>query len=130
MKTSINLKLPALVVALATALSGCSVMHSKLDSDQPSAFTIALIGDVPYGTSPTDTRQLVAHPRFISAINADSEISLVAHIGDTHAGKQYCTLEYNKTISEHWAAFKKPLVYTPGDNEWMDCHKAKEGGGS
>ena len=130
MKKPINLKLPALVLALATAVGGCTAMHSKLDSEQPSAFTIALIGDVPYGTSPTDTRQLVAHPRFISAINADSEVSLVAHIGDTHAGKQFCTLEYNKTISEHWAAFKKPLVYTPGDNEWMDCHKAKQGGGS
>jgi hypothetical protein len=22
-----------------------------------------------------------------------------------------------------------PLVYTPGDNEWADCHKKKEGGG-
>src|SRR5262249_17873305 len=22
--------------------------------------------------------------------------------------------------------FKKPVVYTPGDNEWTDCHKSKE----
>ena len=105
-------------------------MSSKTDPDQPSAFTVALIGDVPYGTTPTDTRQLIAHPRFIASINAEADVSLVAHIGDTHAGKQYCTQEYNKTIYEHWASFKQPLVYTPGDNEWMDCHKAKEGGGS
>jgi hypothetical protein len=26
-----------------------------------------------------------------------------------------------------FAQFKDPLVYTPGDNEWTDCHKAKEG---
>ena len=26
--------------------------------------------------------------------------------------------------------FKDPLVYTPGDNEWTDCHKAAEGGGA
>ena len=130
MKPSINLEISALLMACVTALGGCSVMGSKSDTDQPSAFTIALIGDVPYGTSPTDTRQLIAHPRFIAAINADPDVSLVAHIGDTHAGKQYCTQEYNKTIFEHWASFKHPLVYTPGDNEWMDCHKAKEGGGS
>ena len=105
-------------------------MGSKTDADQTSAFTVAVIGDVPYGTSPTDTRQTIAHPRFVAAINADSDVSLVAHIGDIHAGKQYCTQAYDQTIFEHWTAFKQPLVYTPGDNEWMDCHKAKEGGGS
>ncbi|MEI7514004.1 MAG: hypothetical protein WCK81_01340 [Betaproteobacteria bacterium] len=130
MKTSTQLKLTALVIALGTALGGCSVMGSKADTDQAAAFDVAVIGDVPYGTSPTDTRQMVLHPRFISAINADADVSFVAHIGDIHAGKQYCTQEYNKTVFDHWAAFKKPLVYTPGDNEWMDCHKAKEGGGS
>jgi hypothetical protein len=26
-------------------------------------------------------------------------------------------------------SFKLPLVYVPGDNEWADCHKKKEGGG-
>ena len=115
---------------MLTALGGCSVTGSKSVADQSSAFTLAVIGDVPYGTSPTDTRQTIAHPRFVAAINADSDVSLVAHIGDIHAGKQYCTQAYDQTIFEHWTAFKQPLVYTPGDNEWMDCHKAKEGGGS
>jgi len=131
MKTSIALKLSALVLAMGAALSGCSSMGGKAAADdQPTAFTLAVIGDVPYGTSPTDTRQTVLHPRFISALNADADVALVAHIGDTHAGKQYCTQPYNQTVFDHWSAFKKPLVYTPGDNEWADCHKAKEGGGS
>ena len=130
MNLSIKLKTSALVLALLTALGGCSVTGSKSVADQSSAFTLAVIGDVPYGTSPTDTRQTIAHPRFVAAINADSDVSLVAHIGDIHAGKQYCTQAYDQTIFEHWTAFKQPLVYTPGDNEWMDCHKAKEGGGS
>jgi hypothetical protein len=130
MKTPYRFKLLALAVSAAVALDGCAVIDRKTTADQSSAFSIAVIGDVPYGKTPTDTNQLVAHPRFIAALNADADIALVAHIGDIHSGKQYCTLEYNKTIADHWAAFKKPLVYTPGDNEWMDCHKAKEGGGS
>jgi hypothetical protein len=130
MKNSIPLKLPALLLALGAALSACSSMGSKADADVAAAFDVALIGDVPYGTSPTDTRQLVLHPRFIASINADADVALVAHIGDTHAGKQYCTEDYNKTVLAHWSAFARPLVYTPGDNEWADCHKAKEGGGS
>jgi hypothetical protein len=121
-----------LASALGLALSGCAThgAGNNASSDANAAFSIAVIGDVPYGKSPTDTAQTVLHPKFIAALNAASDISLVAHIGDTHAGKQYCTLDYNKTIAEHWSAFTKPLVYTPGDNEWMDCHKAKQGGGS
>jgi hypothetical protein len=130
MKTSFAMKYPAFVLFVAAALTGCGSMTSKAPSDEASPFTVAVIGDVPYGTSPTDTRQTLAHPRFVAAINSDPEVSLVAHIGDIHAGKQYCTEEYNKAIFEHWSAFKRPLVYTIGDNEWMDCHKAKEGGGS
>ena len=130
MKTSSLLKHAALVLELGSALSACSVMHSKQDAEAAVAFTVAVIGDVPYGTSPTDTRQMVLHPRFVAAMNADADVSLVAHIGDIHAGKQYCTQEYNTAVYDQWAAFKKPLVFTPGDNEWADCHKAKEGGGS
>jgi hypothetical protein len=99
-------------------------------ADESSAFSVAVIGDIPYGTSPTDTRQTVLHPKFVAALNADPEVSLVAHVGDIHAGKQYCTQAYDATVLEQWGAFKKPLVYTPGDNEWADCHKAKEGGGA
>lgn len=130
MKPSIKSILPSVTCAIAALLGGCSIVGGAPDTASSSPFSIAVIGDVPYGKSPTDTAQLVAHPRFIAALNADAEVALVAHIGDTHAGKQYCTVEYNKTIAEHWAAFKKPLIYTPGDNEWMDCHKTKEGGGS
>src|SRR5262249_54956656 len=28
------------------------------------------------------------------------------------------------------AGFVDPLAYTPGDNEWTDCNKTKEGGGA
>ena len=130
MNTSYKFKLTAMALVFGAALSGCSVMSNAPTPDQPAAFTVAVIGDVPYGTSPTDARQTILHPQFVAALNADAHVSLVAHIGDIHAGKQYCTLAYDATIFEQWAAFKKPLVYTPGDNEWMDCHKAKEGGGS
>lgn len=91
---------------------------------------LALIGDMPYGTSPTDTSQFAANPGFIAAINKDSDVGLVIHAGDIHSGKQYCTQSYNAAVFEQWKAFKAPLVYIPGDNEWTDCHKAGEGGGT
>ena len=72
---------------MGSALSACSVMRSKPDAAPAAAFTAAVIGDVPYGTSPTDTRQMVLHPRFVAAMNADADVSLVAHIGDIRACK-------------------------------------------
>ena len=50
------------------------------------------------------------------------------HVGDIHSGSQFCTESYDRTIADLWLGFKNPLVYTPGDNEWTDCHKKKEGG--
>jgi hypothetical protein len=90
--------------------------------------TLAVYGDAPYGTSPTDSSQTLLTPAFIASINADPKVDLVLHVGDIHSGSQFCTAEYDQEIFDLWTAFKKPLIYTPGDNEWTDCHKAKEGG--
>ena len=49
------------------------------------------------------------------------------HVGDIHSGKQYCTEAYDRTDRRPVAGFADPLVYTPGDNEWTDCHKAGRG---
>ena len=74
--------------------------------------------------------QTAATPAFIDSINADPDVALVLHVGDIHSGKQYCTEAYDQDdLRPSGRAFKDPLVYTPGDNEWTDCHKAAEGGG-
>jgi hypothetical protein len=92
--------------------------------------SVAVFGDSPYGTSPTDNAQFLASSAFIDSINADQDVELVLHVGDIHSGKQYCTEAYDRAIYDLWTRFQDPLVYTPGDNEWADCHKVAEGGGS
>jgi hypothetical protein len=119
-----NLTLLSLCV-LAPVLTGCN--DSSTDSGKS---TLAVIGDMPYGAGPTDTTEFNANPAFITAINNDKDVSMVLHAGDIHSGKEYCTQAYDSSIFSQWAAFKTPLVFTPGDNEWADCHKAKEGGGT
>jgi hypothetical protein len=90
--------------------------------------TVAVYGDSPYGLNPTDTTQTDKTLAFIGSINADPKVDLVLHVGDIHSGKQYCTEAYDRQIYDLWTAFKDPLIYTPGDNEWTDCHKSGEGG--
>jgi len=97
--------------------------------DQGRSFTYAVYGDAPYGTSPTDTSETDATPAFVQAVNADPAVSTVLHVGDIHSGSQFCTQSYDQQVADLWAGFADPLVYTPGDNEWTDCHKKKEGGG-
>src|SRR2546423_8610079 len=96
------------------------------DTKSANTLVIAAYGDAPYGTSPADTAQFQATPAFIDSINADSAVDLVMHVGDIHSGKQYCTEEYDVSIFNMWTAFHSPLVYTPGDNEWSDCHKVAQ----
>jgi len=115
------------VFAAATAAFATG---TALFDAHPGVSNVAVFGDAPYGTTPTDTAELLASPAFIDSINADSSVSFVLHVGDIHSGKQFCTLDYDQTIYNLWTAFQRPLVYTPGDNEWADCHKAGEGGGA
>ncbi|MCE9571554.1 MAG: metallophosphoesterase [Deltaproteobacteria bacterium] len=118
------------LLRVSQALAGLLVLAPlTAHAGQRAPLTIAVYGDAPYGTSPTDTSQLAATPAFIDAVNADPDVSLVVHVGDIHAGKQYCTEAYDQAVAALWTRFQDPLIYTPGDNEWADCHKKAEGGG-
>jgi hypothetical protein len=123
------------VATIAAALTPAAVAAADSNDQsfgpggaQPS--TLAVFGDSPYGVKQGDTAQFDATPAFIDSINADPNVGLVLHIGDIHSGKQYCTQAYDQSIFDQWKRFADPLVYTPGDNEWTDCHKPAEGGGT
>ena len=121
-----------LVSVLAAGLAAGAVVLAQngtpINPNSNNVLTVAVYGDSPYGLNPTDTSQTELTPAFIETINADPKVDLVLHMGDVHSGKQFCTEEYNRAIFDLWTAFKDPLIFTPGDNEWADCHKAAEGG--
>ena len=111
----------ALVVALtasATALVGAAPAHAA------DPFTFAVIGDVPYGSA-----QLAALPNEIAQINADSSLQFTAHVGDISSPLN-CSDPYYASVKSDFDSFQQPFVYTPGDNEWTDCHRAPTGAGN
>src|SRR5690242_4933919 len=57
-------------------------VHAAADTSSDGPFTMAVYGDAPYGTNPTDTAELDATPAFIDSINADPDVSKVMHVGD------------------------------------------------
>ena len=54
-------------------------------------------------------------------------VSLVMHLGDIKNGSSVCSTEYFEQIRNDFDGFEDPFVYTPGDNEWTDCHRANNG---
>jgi hypothetical protein len=116
----------AALMLACIGLAATPVSNASASSDSA---TLAIFGDSPYGLSPTDDSQVKLTPAFIDAINADPSVGSVAFVGDIHSGKSFCTIDYDTTIAGLWKGFADPLVYTPGDNEWSDCHKTGEGGG-
>jgi hypothetical protein len=112
----------------ATVLATSATQASQLDDKgEHGVLSVAVYGDSPYGLNDADTAQFAATPAFIKTINSDKDVSLVFHVGDIHSGKQTCSYGYDRSIYDMWTAFESPLIYTPGDNEWIDCHKSKEG---
>lgn len=88
-------------------------------------FTFAVIGDTPYGPA-----KLAEFPALVAKMNADQAVGFVVHVGDIKAGKNAaCTDEYFATVRSLFDTFADPLVYTPGDNEWTDCHVATKNNG-
>lgn len=131
---------------MATALPSIPVTANASGDFSNDVVSLAVYGDAPYGCkagkpdcvgyhndtpdgpNPADPRELNATPAFIDAVNNDPKVRLVLHVGDIHSGHQYCYLSYDQAVYNLWTQFKDPLVYTPGDNEWTDCHKSGEGG--
>lgn len=102
--------------------------------------TVAVFGDWPYADKTTGNDYLLDNAGLlINSINSDAGVSFIIHVGDIHSGHQPCTSAgilpaistadpgWNQDIFYQFQQFKAPLVYTPGDNEWTDCHKSKEG---
>jgi hypothetical protein len=120
---------------LALPLSS-TIAYARVANDQDSAvpLTLAVYGDWPYSAS-----LLTNAPALINSVNADPQVGLVIHVGDIHSGSMPCTGAglnpipttsnpgWNQGIFDLFQQFNDPLVYTPGDNEWTDCHKTKEG---
>jgi hypothetical protein len=83
------------------------------------SFTFAAIGDVPYGP----------HEEFaalVDKINTKS-LAFTIHVGDIKSGSTVCSDETFLSVRQLFDRFDRALIYTPGDNEWTDCHRLNNG---
>jgi hypothetical protein len=87
------------------------------------AFSFVALGDMPYNL-PGD---IVKFDRLIAAVNK-LKPAFTIHVGDTKGGATPCSDAEFQRILDQLQTFEGALVYTPGDNEWTDCHRRDAGG--
>jgi hypothetical protein len=78
-------------------------------------FDFVTLGDTAYKL-PDD---LPVYDALIDRINA-AKPAFSIHVGDIWGANVCNEAEYRKVV-EKFARFRSPVVYTPGDNEWVDC---------
>lgn len=106
-------------VALGLVLAGCGgsghPSGNGTKAAKGGAFSIAVWGDTPY--SPAEA---FAVPKLVDQVNA-SDVDFTIFVGDIQGGDR-CVNQLYTTAVDTFNSFDKPMVYTPGDNEWTDCH--------
>lgn len=87
------------------------------------SFKFIALGDMPY-SQPADFPRF---ERLITTINQQKP-DFSIFIGDTKSGSSPCTNTHVEKMTAYFNSFKAPLIYSVGDNEWTDCHRASAGG--
>lgn len=85
-------------------------------------FALALIGDMPYG----EARE-APFAKLVAEINRDHDVDFVMHAGDIKAGSERCDNVLILRRFGLYQTFQRAFVFTPGDNEWTDCHRLNNG---
>ncbi|MEI7541523.1 MAG: hypothetical protein WCJ89_08610, partial [Actinomycetes bacterium] len=114
----------AVLITGAISLAVAGNVAPLANAVTPLKYSIALIGDMPY-----DAKGVTQTPNVINSINNSANINLALFDGDTMSGKgDKCTdAAYPALKTGFFDKFNKPVFYSVGDNEWVDCDRAVKG---
>jgi hypothetical protein len=117
-----------LVSCFLVYASGCTTAQ-KDDQAQSGTMEFAIIGDMPYVA-----RQEKEFVNVMKEIDA-ADLAFVVHTGDfwfdglawnaNRKGLPPCADETFEDRLKLAQESKHPFILTPGDNDWVDCHRAK-----
>ena len=114
----------ALLLASNVLFAQADSLDDDRNEDSRNARTVsfALIGDVPYNAV-----EAIKFDRVIDRINQDNDVRFVVHMGDIKSGSSTCDDATYVARFNQYQKLRAPFVYTPGDNEWTDCHRPAAG---
>lgn len=83
-----------------------------------STYAIGLWGDLPYSTLQATT----GVPNLIADMN-QQDLVFTAHDGDLKSGSSECTDSVYTQALSYFNSLRAPAMFTPGDNDWVDCDR-------
>jgi hypothetical protein len=100
------------------AAAGLGARAGAVPGDH-DAFDFVALGDAPYGPD------LMVGPLYRSLIDRINRLGLrfAIHVGDFKDGAAACSDDEFRLQWQHFQRFSCALVYTPGDNDWLDCQR-------
>jgi len=118
----VRMKLAAAGVLCFALLGGCAG-NERVGGAGNGRFEFGLMGDQQY-----NKKSAAQFPNIMNDLN-QADLAFVVLIGDFKGGKKgKCSDGLYKSRKADFDASKHPLIYTPGDNDWMDCHFPGAGG--
>jgi len=81
-------------------------------------YAIGLCGDLPYSTQ----QAIVGVPNLIADMNSQN-LSFTVHDGDLKNGWTECTDAVYTQGLPYFKSLTAPAIFTPGDNDWVDCDR-------
>jgi hypothetical protein len=120
------LALPCLTVSTATIAAATDRGH-----EHDGSYAIGLWGDLPYN----DVQAQTGVPNLIADMNAQN-LAFTVFDGDWKAGNAITGSVTPTSCSDalytqslgYLNRLKAPAAFTPGDNDWVDCDRASNGG--
>ena len=114
----------ACVIGVALSLAPMGFPNVRA---QDRVYQFGLMGDTGY-----TTEDIEGFKGLLAAVNR-ADLSFVVHVGDfENDGRAYtrnpsvgpmpCTDESFKAVYNSFQSVRHPLILTPGDNDWTDCH--------
>jgi hypothetical protein len=107
---------------MIAALIAASVAAAGGLAQDGAPYTFAIIGDAPYSRT-----QEWKFLELIDTLNREA-LAFVVHVGDFKSGGSRCDDALYAERRRWFDASEQPLIYTPGDNEWVDCYRKSAGG--
>ncbi len=119
------------VPVLATGALWITPKANAHEDKHENEYAIGLWGDLPY----SDVQASTGVPNLIADMNAQ-KLAFTVHDGDFKAGNAIvgsvtptsCSDDLYKQSIGYLNMLKAPAMFTPGDNDWVDCDRPSNGG--
>ena len=113
------------LISAVLVLVGCTAVGQVSDdSTKTNRIAFAVIGDLGY-----TPQEELGVDNVLADLNRDASLTFVVHVGDLSAPRYSCRDEHRERRFAQFRASVHPLVFTPGDNDWTDCHEPAVKGG-